>query len=130
MPSVFGTDEGPCSIFGGAIPWGGGTVYALSWARAVHLHYGTPPAQDARGEVRLSFIGIGTIPLEMQPLDRMVNREVHGIVVQVAWLGISQGGSSGLRELDRTMILGQQIEVVQVSPYGDHDEIICKEIGR
>ena len=129
MSSVFSSDHGPCSIFGNASPCGGGTVYALSWARAAHLYYGAAPTQDARGEIHLSFIGIGVIPLEMQPLDRDVKREIHGIVVEVGWLGMAPG-RTGLRELDRTVFDGYQLEVVQVSPWGDHEEIICREVGR
>ena len=126
---IFGTDELGCGVFGGAGPCGGGGTYMLSHARAAHLYYGQPPAQDARGELRLSFIGIGAIPMEMQPEDRDVMREIHGIVVKIGWRGFT-GLGANLRELDRVYFQGQHLEIVQVSPWPDHLEVLYKEVGR
>ena len=86
--SVFSSDEFGCGVFGGEGACCGGMTYALSHARAAHLHYGTAPVQDARGEIRLSYIGIGTATGDMQPLDRGVLREIHGVVIEVGWLGL------------------------------------------
>ena len=128
MASVFANTEGPCGVFGAPAPCGVGVVYALSHARAAHLLEHRAPVQDARGDLRTSWVGIGTTYLEMQPLDRDVPRLIHGIVVEVSWLGISQGRTN-LRELDRTFFNGVHLEIVQVAPY-DHEEIIYKEVGR
>ena len=127
--SIFTTTELGCGVFGGTAPCGGGAVYALSHARAAHLYYGYAPTQDARGELHLSFIGIGAIPIEMQPEDRDVLREVHGIVVKVGWIGFA-GLGANLRELDRVFFQDQHLEIVQVSPWPDHLEIMYRQTGR
>ena len=103
--------------------------HAVSHARAAHLFEHHAPTQDARGDLLTSWVGIGSISLEMQPMDRDVKREIHGVVVEVAWIGFVMG-STTLQELDRTFFMGYQLEVVQVAPWGDHAEIIYKEIGR
>lgn len=129
MASVFGGNEGPCGVFGGTAPCGGGAAYVLSHARAAHLFYGYAPTQDARGEIALSYIGIGSIAMDMQPEDRDTLREIHGVVVEVGWRGFAAVGAD-LRELDRVIFLGQHLEIAQVSPWPSHLEIVYKEVGR
>jgi hypothetical protein len=65
----------------------------------------------------------------MQPENRGLLREVHGIVLQVAWVGFA-GLGADIRELDRVYFLGQQLEVAQVLPWPDHKEIWYEEVGR
>jgi hypothetical protein len=130
MASVFSTNEGPCSIFAPTGPCGGGAQETLSFARAAHLLYGTAPTQDARGEVALSFVGIGQYAGEMQPLDIAVLRHLGGIVIEQAWLFLVVG-STNVCELDRVYVDGYQLEVTQVGKYaGSHEEISLKHIGR
>lgn len=129
MTSVFASSEGPCGVFGATGPCGVGAVYAVSHARAAHLLEQRAPTQDARGDLLTSWVGIGITSLEMQPMDRDVKREIHGQVIEVAWVGFVMGGTT-LQELDRTIFMGYQLEVVQVAPWGDHEEIVYKEIGR
>ena len=129
MPSVFASSEGPCGVFGGTSPCGGGTGYVLSHARAAHLLHGAAPVQDARGELRLSYVGIGSIALDMQPVERKIVREPHGVIVEVGWIGFAMGATN-LRELDRTIFFGQHLEVVNVARWGGHEEISYREIGR
>lgn len=128
MASVFSTDVAG-GVFGATAPCGGGSEYVLSHARAAHLVYGVAPRQDARGEIALSYVGIGSIAMEMQPEERAVLREMHGIVIQVGWRGIAPRDAD-LRELDRVIFLGQRLEIVQVSPWPDHLEIEYRQIGR
>lgn len=123
------------STYGGGVfseipPCGGGTQYTLSFARAAHLYYGTAPIQDARGELTLSFIDLGTMTLEMQPTDREILREKHGIVRRIMWLGFSITNVLDLHELDRCIFNGDHLEVVNVAPWGTHVEIEFEQIGR
>lgn len=104
-------------------------THTISFARKAHLLYGTPPVQNARGEIVLSFVDIGTQTFQMQPLDRELRRELHGIVVEIAWVGFVMG-STTVRPEDRCLFLGDHLEVVQVSPWEDHVEVEFREVGR
>jgi hypothetical protein len=127
--SIFTSDELGCGVFGGTAPCGGGAVYALSHARAAHLFYHRAPVQDLRGELHLSYIGLGLTSIEMQPQDRAVLRQIHGVVVEVGWIGFT-GLGADLMELDRVYFQGQHLEIVQVAPWPTHLEIMYRHVGR
>jgi len=79
-------------------------------------------AQNSYGEVLLSFISVGSIKIDLQPLAGGVSRNVHGQVVRVNFLGIVSGNAD-VREFDRAVVSSNVIEVIDVLNFGDHKEL-------
>lgn len=128
MASVFGVGDSPCGVFAAQA----GTQQTLSFARAAHLYYSYAPIQNARGELVLSYIGIGSHSLDLQPATpSLILRQLHGVVNEVSWRGFLMGRPD-IQELDRCYDeTGLQLEVIAVAQYGDEQcELDFRSLGR
>ena len=118
---VFDADDAPCGVFGAVD--GMGTTITLPFVRGVSF-------QNSAAETLVSFSTIGTFTIDLQPLPAGIQRLVHGIVRDVAYRAFAPGNPD-IRELDRTMISGVQVEVAQAAHYGtEHVELDFVHIGR
>lgn len=82
-------------------------------------------SQNSYGEVVLSFSSAASILFDMQPAPNGVSRLMHGQLVEVSFLGFANGDPD-IREFDRASYMGNLIEVVSISRYGDHSEVLWK----
>ena len=117
--SVFSPSDAPCGVFAPQ----GGTLRTLEFFRQT-------PSQNSAGDTYLSFTSIGTFTLDMQPLPSKILRQVGGMVVEIATMGLGMGFVP-LQARDRTYLDGAQVEVVQPTHYGqEHTEISFKDVAR
>ena len=119
--SIFDADDAPCGVFG--MVAGTGLNQAITFMRSTTY-------QNSAGEVLVSFGNVGRYVLELQPQPAGVQRLVHGIVRDVVYRAFIMGNPD-IRELDRCMLSGVQLEVTQAAHYGtEHAEIDLTYIGR
>ena len=126
--SIFVPSDAPCGIFAPSL-CGDGAYYTLSFARTTALLAWRAPSQTTAGELALSFTPISTVHMEMQPKSLPLARLIHGQVIEVAYTGFAPP-TADIRITDRSYFLGKQLEVVNVLPWVDHQEIEFRWVGR
>jgi hypothetical protein len=126
--SIFSPSDALCGIFapGGCA---GDTHRLVTVMRAAHLVTSATPVQNASGEVALSFIAVGSIPVDWHPKPAGIGRLLQGIVVEIAAVAFA-GPGVNIRALDRCTVDGQRLECVTVLRWGEHTECEFKALGR
>lgn len=87
-------------------------------------------SQTSAGDTILSFSFLGAFDVDIQPLGGNILRQIQGQVIKVSHR-IFIEGLTILREKDRCVHDGYQLEIINVSRYGGElCEIDLHEIGR
>lgn len=86
--------------------------------------------QTSAGDTVLSFSLFATIAGDLQPLGGSVLRQIQGQVIEISHRFFIEG-STPLREKDRCTVDDYQMEVANVSRYGQETaEVDLRQVGR
>lgn len=119
----------PCPIFAPST-CDGTTTLAITFQRAAHLLEGREITVNSAGETVLSFVEVGTVTGDLQPVGGNYVRMIQGTVVQIDAMFYVMGNPD-VQVGDRCTISAMQMECINAQHYGQESaEISLHHVGR